>query len=361
MADNYLQYARLAHIAKTNKPYRKSTDRFPLSYRQHSYKCFFVKQDENGDDEYHIAYHHRYREQSITKTQFDNEKVNNHLVRDRGNGNYFMWVKDWDIVGVVRKDNTFEFTTNQIHQGTRQFLASMFNVYYSEVVSSIKHGGAIYREYERDEEKTNAKQANRVDNRWCPTYYKDTKVIPLFKGQRIDLATNSSVINYEVHLPYVNRKRSKEVMVGYKDTLGVAELFFKTMTGDVFRSEMREVYDEVYADMETKPSWRDNEAADKLMAYTKSQINNDMYKAMYATMMYSGSLNAWSIGTNNQYYNNDRYEPHQYFKYAKDKIIKQLKLENNVHDIKTFKANEAYPTNTWEVKVLVDGKQVRVY
>jgi hypothetical protein len=324
---NYLNYERLTDITKKNKPYRKSTDRFPLSYRQHGYKCFFVKQDENGDTEYHIAYQYRWDEVEITR--------------------------DWDIIGVVRKDNTFEFMTDRLHQGTRHFISQMFNVYRSEVVSSIKHGGAIYREYERDEEK------NRTLPREYGSFYKDTKVVPLFQGQRIDLATNTSTLNYEVHLPYVNRKRSKDAMAKYKDDLNVAEMFFKTMTQEVFRSELREVFAEVYPD--EKPNWRNQEAADKLLMFTKAQVGVDIYKAMYAVMMYKGTLNAWSVGSNNSYYLNLSYDPLDYFKSAKSTFVKQLKLENNVHDIKVYKANEAYPSNTWEVKVFVDGKQVRVY
>jgi len=341
---NYLNYERLTDIVKKNKPYRRTTDRYPLSYRQHGYKCFFVKQDEAGNNEYHIAYQWRWTEEDSTKEEYEDGVAKNlYGYRDRGNGVYTKWVRDWGIIGIVRKDNTFEFTTDRLHQGTRYFLSSMFNVNKSDVTSSIKHGGAIYKEYTGD---------------WRDGFT-NTKVIPLFQGQRIDLATNNSTLNYEVQLPYVNRQRSKEAMAQYKDSLNVAELFFKTMTKEIFSSEMQEVFNEVYPD--EKPNWRDKDAADKLVAFIKSQIGTDLYKAMYATMMYKGTLNAWSIGAGNPYAISSRYDPFHYFKSAKTSFIKQLKLENKVHDIKTYGANEAYPSNSWEVKVFVDGKQVKVY
>ena len=342
---NYLNYNRLTDIVKNNKPYRKTTDRFPLSYRQHGYKCFFVKQDENGDTEYHIAYQWKYTEVEVTKAEYDDMSARQIWgIRDRGNGVYVKWVRDWDIIGVVHKDNTFELTTDRLHQGTRYFLSQMFNVYNSEVVSSIKHGGAIYREYE----------GNYTDG------YTNLIVIPLFKGQKIDLTTNRSVVNYEVQLPYVNRQRSKEVMAEYKDNLNVAEMFFKSMTNEVFRSEMEEVYNEVYASLDEKPTWRNQEAGITMEDYAKAHTKTDMFKTIYAVMMYRGVLNSWSLGSGSPYYQSSR-TPIEYFKSARQHLIKRLKLENNVHDIKTYKANEAYPSNSWEVRILVDGNLVRAY
>ena len=106
---NYLNYNRLTDIVKNNKPYRKTTDRFPLSYRQHGYKCFFVKQDDEGNTEYHIAYRYKYTEVEITQEEHDKLHTSNiGGVRNRGNGVYTKWVREWDIIGIVRKDNTFE-------------------------------------------------------------------------------------------------------------------------------------------------------------------------------------------------------------------------------------------------------------
>ena len=346
-----LNYERLSRIVKDTKPYRKTKktkdnrDRYPLDWRKHGGKCFFVSQDANGDNEYHITYAHQYVEHAITKERHDEIIANKGWgARDRGNGVYTEWVTEWNTIGIVRKDNTLEFTTDRLHQGTRFFLTNMFGRYYSAIVSSVKHGGVIYREFERE-----------GSDGW-----KDKVVIPLFKGQRINLETNRSVLDYEVHLPYVNKERSRAVMSEFKKELKVAEIFFKTMTGEVFTSELREVYDEVY-EGKVKPNWRGSEAKEIIDDFAERHFKTDIYKAMYAVMMASGVWNAWNIGSGSPYYNKDSINPHGYFCSAKQKFYKALKLSNNVLDDKVYKANETYPSNAWGVKVLVDGNEVRAY
>ena len=349
---NKFNYERLTAITKDTKPYRKNIkakydkDRYPLEWRGHGNKCFFVEQDENGDIEYHVNYGYRYVEHPITKEKYDEIIAKNGWgARDRGNGIYTEWASEWNTIGIVRKDNTLELTANNLHQGTRWYMSHMMGKYHSEVVSSVKHGGTVYREYQQGE-----------DDKW-----EYTVVIPLFNGQRINLETNRSVLNYEVHLPYVNRERGKAVMARFKDSFNFAETMFKTMTSEVFASEMQEVYQEAFINTDYKPDWINTEAKIKMSTYANSQINTDLYKAMYAVMMATGTLNSWSIGTNSQYYRGNTHYPHTYFGLAKQKFVRKLKLENNALDIKVHKANEPYPSNSWEIKILLDGKQVQAY
>ena len=353
-----LNYERLSRIVKDIKPYRRTKnskdtiDRYPLDWRKHGYKCFFVEKDANGDNEYHIAYQHEYNKAEITKAEYDELVAKRSWgVRDEGGGIYTKYVRGWHVLGIVRKDNTFEFTTETMHQGDRMFLTSNMGIYHSEVVSSVKHGGTIYREYERDEERSSSEYG------WG-TAWKDTIVIPLFKGQRINIETNRSVLNYEVRLPYVNRQRSKEVMAEYREPLQIAEMFFKTMTSEVFASEMQEVYKEVFGDDDP---WANKEAVDKMLGYAETQIDKDIYKYMYALMMSNRILNSWNIGQNNQYYRNHTHFPLTYFQSARTKFIKTIKLCNHVLEDKVYSANELYPSNAWAVKIFVDGERVRAY
>ncbi len=359
---NYLSYERLTKITETQKPYRRTTNRYPLSYREHGYKCFFVEKDAQGNTEYHIAYQHIHKDKELTREEADEKTAKGEWVgtesRNNGTTRYYLWERHWHILGIVRNDNTFEFTTEHLHQGDRMFLSSTIGTNSSEVVSSVKHGGAIYREYIRDDEKTDAK---REMDRWSPTYYVDTKVIPLFKGQRLNLGTYESVINYEVHLPYVNRKRSKDIVSKYKDELQVAETFFKTMTSEVFASEMQEVYNKVFADEEDKPSWRSRGAEDTMLKYAKSRLQEDLYEGLYALMMGLGVLNSWAIGCDNAYYRDRGHFPLSYFQLAYQRFIKYIKLENGALDVKVYSSNELYPSNSWKIKILVDGNEVRAY
>jgi hypothetical protein len=255
---------------------------------------------------------------------------------------YIVWDRLWDEIGVVRKDNTFELTSNRMHQGTRYFINAMFNKYQSEVVSSIRHGGAIYREW-------TGSWGNRTT----------TKIIPLFIGQRINLETNNSVLDYEVHLSKVNRTRTKEVMSEYVEAIKFNEVMFKTMTEDSFIASLKEVYAEAIKEGER---WRSSNAMSCMLNYATEQVKVDMFKSICATMM-ATSYRLWSYGSdnNNSYYGEMDYAPYVYYTQALKKINRQLKIGANALDSVVYKANEAYPSNTWDITLLHNGNPVRQY
>jgi hypothetical protein len=256
---------------------------------------------------------------------------------------YIVWEKFLDEIGVVRKDNTFELTTNRMHQGTRYFIAAMFNKYQSEVVSSIKHGGAIYREW-------TGSWGNRTT----------TKIIPLFTGQRIDLETNNSMLDYEVHLSKVNRTRTKEVMSEYVEALQFNEVMFKTMSEDSFKSALQETYAEAITEGER---WRSSQAVARMTEYATEQVKVDMFKSICATMMAS-NYRLWSYGSehnSNNYYGEMDYTPHGYYLSARKKIDRQIKIGANALDSVVYKANEPYPSNTWDITILHNGNPVRQF
>lgn len=347
-----LSYERLSNIVRDIKPYGKTKasidtrDRYPFDWRKHSHKCFFVEKDAQGNDEYHIAYQQNYKRVEITEDEYKTIQASQDswMANKNSEGVYTKSVRHWTILGIVRNDNTFEFTSDYMGQGDRMYLTSTLGVYRGEIVSSIKHGGTIYREYVGSYREG----------------FKDTMVIPIFKGQRFNIDTNRSVIDYEVQLPYVNKQRNKGIMAKYKDELNFAETMFKTMTNEVFASEMQDVYNEVFP-TDTKPSWPNGEAVQTVCEYANENLRDDLYRYMYALMLSSRVLNAWNIGTGNKYYTQYINEPHTYFQATKKKFIKGIKLLNNVLDNKVYKANEMYPSNTWAVKILVNGSEVKAY
>jgi hypothetical protein len=347
MSDNRLSYERLEHITKTNKPYRGTTNEYPLSYREHSYKRFFKETDAKGDSYFRIIYGYKYVDRYITKEEHDAMTAKGLYTRVETQADnsvkYMVWERFWDEVGVVRKDNTFELTTDRMHQGTRYFINAMFNKYQSEVVSSVKHGGAIYREW-------TGSWGNRTT----------TKIIPLFIGQRINLETNSSVLDYEVHLSKVNRTRTKEVMSEYVEALKFTEVMFKTMSEDSFKSALQETYAEAITEGE---KWRSSKAMEFMRSYATKQVKVDMFKAICATMM-TANYRLWSYGSErntNNYYGEMDSTPHDYYLSARKKIDRQIKIGANALDAIVYKANEAYPSNTWDITVLHNGNPVRQY
>jgi hypothetical protein len=286
-------------------------------------------------------------DRDITKAEYDEAQTKNLYVREQiladNSARYFIWDRLWDEVGVVRKDNTLELTTDRMHQGTRYFINAMFNKYQSEVMSSIKHGGAIYREW-------TGSWGNRTT----------TKIIPLFTGQRINLDTNSSVLDYEVHLSKVNRTRTKEVMAEYVQALQFNEVMFKTMTEDSFKSALQDTYAEAITEGKT---WRSSQAVARMAEFATEQVKVDMFKSICATMMAS-NYRLWSYGSehnSNNYYGEMDYTPHEYYLSARKKIDRQIKIGANALDAIVYKANDPYPSNTWDITVIHNGNPVRQF
>lgn len=362
---NKLSYERLKKVTETEKPYRGTTDRYPIWHRGHAHKCFFVKKDEQGNDEYHIAYGYNYGRKEITKEEHDlvmkiqeDNKIQRRLRKPikrvpyvYTNGGYTMqggttepvtyWqsIKDFDIVGVVRSDNTFEFTQEKyLGQGTRYFLTHMFGgTYWRAFTSQVRKGGVVYEEYS---------EGNTV------------KTIPIFKGQRLDLATNTSVINYTVHLPRVNRKRANQVLGGRKLEFKFMESVFKAMPSDVFINELQDTFKDVFG--EAKDVWRGETEIDKLVKFAMECKDTDPVKSLYAIMISRGIANAWYLARQGQQWGAGP-NPLSYFNLIKKHMVNQLIRDGGALDIKEVKPNEIYKGNSWGAMVTVDSKQVTVY
>lgn len=342
---NYLNYARLEHIAKTDKPYRGTTNNFPIRNRRHSYKRFLVEQDEKGETVFKIVYGDRWGEEEVTKEYYDAQANNwsgRVVTEHNGDKRYIQYTRDHNIVGIIRKDNTFELTADYMHQGTRGFLTSMMGLYLSYIASSVRHGGTVYKE---------------ITGTW--RNHTVTKIIPLFKGQCINLDTMTSVVDYEVRLPAVNRTRSKDVMAKYDDALKFNETMFKTMSSEVFEMSLREVYEEVFG--KTGYKWRNAERTRTMLDYASAQVNVDMYKAICATMIGEGIYSAWTISCDDTQYAIRDYDSYKYFKSAKDKIASRVKIGGGAFDVKVYKANEPYPSNRWGVSINLNNERVIAY
>lgn len=344
-----LDYARLTDIVKQVKPFRKTENEYPIGMRTQTYKRFSAEKDAEGDTFFRIYYGYIWNEVEVNAEQYALiKKWGGRAVTEAdGSKKYYTYEQSWNDIGIVRKDNTLELTANHLHQGTRYFLSNMFNRYGTEVISSVRHGGVIYREFE----------GNYKDG------YTSTKIIPLFKGQRISLDTCTSVLDYEVHLSKVNRTKSKEVLAEYEDPLKLTELLFKTMTPEVFVDSLKEVFVEAMPEPDegSRWLWRNAIAARKMMDYATAQVKADIFKSVCATMMGEGIYNAWSIGSDNSYPNNVAYEPEDFFKLAKQKIIKRIRQGSGALDVRVFKPNEPYPSSNWDITVSTYGKQIQTY
>lgn len=346
--ENYLNYERLKNITQTVKPYRKSDNRFPLSYREHRHKCFFVHKDADGNDEYHIAYGqalsgHKY----IEKEQLEEMKKQGHQVYEGledGVMKYYYYEKFWNIVGVVRSDNTFEITTNDryLHQGMRYYLSQLFNMRRAWFISSSRHGGCLYRIQNPNQDGTYG---------WG---IKNATIIPVFKGQKFDLNTNLAVTNYEVHIRRIDRVKDKAMLAEHEDDFKFADVMFKTMSLESFKSEVVDVYKHLFGD---ERYWLSQDVSNTLLQYGNEIAKTDFIRGLCAFMMGAGVGRAFNLAIDSWYGNVDDTTPYRWYSEGKKILIKRLRLANDVFKTQVYKANETYPASVWEPIIYLDGVQ----
>lgn len=214
----YLNYERLKNITKTVKPYRGSTNRFPIGSRTQNTKFFLVENDETGEEVYRIVYGYCHNSEEITKEEYDAAKsAGDKDVSEYTWYNPVQYKRHTKIphqLGIVRSDNTFEFnnTNGYYGQGSNMLLSRWSAGYF---YSSSRHGGMVYRE-----RRTNA-----------DGFGQHYLFHPIFDGMRIHIESGEvhESSQYRVVGSRVSRKDSKEFLSRYSTFYKVAEVMMKTM------------------------------------------------------------------------------------------------------------------------------------
>jgi hypothetical protein len=190
-----ISYESLANQVKNSKPYRGSGNAYPLGYREYSARHFRAM----DDGSFSIWYLHR--EYS--------DKIEQGEVLEG-------WWRDKKPLGVVRPDNSFEFTTeNGLHQGENTLLSELLGVYIHQVKDK---GGAVM---------------STGDGEY-----------PIFTGLRFDIGTKKPLTQFTVVQPTLNRKRSNEHMKQYKEFLDVYPMFIKAMNDKAALEVIRDLYNQ---------------------------------------------------------------------------------------------------------------------
>jgi hypothetical protein len=183
---------RLERIVATDKPYRDSKNAYPYGDRKYSARHFRVL--ENGDYE---IWH-------MSRTTVDDYLGGKHPEHD---------YRKWGLVGIVRADNTFEFT-KPVGQSESMLLTEAMN---ASVYNNARLGGAIYT--------------------------KNDRMHPIFRGMRVDLKTGDAVTPYTTVHHTLKRKEARELdkqhnefravykaMLDAMDNRGLTELMIDVMS-----------------------------------------------------------------------------------------------------------------------------------
>jgi hypothetical protein len=192
-----ISYESLANQVKNSKPYRNSGNAYPLGYREYSARHFRAL----DDGSFSIWYMHRESSDAVIR----GDEIN-------------AWYKDKKPLGVVRPDNSFEFTTeNGMHQGENTLLSELLGVYIHQVKDK---GGAVM------------------------TVTSGVSEYPIFTGLRFDIGTKKPLTQFTVVQPTLNRKRSNEHMKQYKEFLDVYPMFIKAMNDKAALEVIRDLYNQ---------------------------------------------------------------------------------------------------------------------
>jgi hypothetical protein len=227
-----LDYARLERVTQGEKPYRGTTNRYPLEERRYATKCF-KEETLNGEKVYRVYRDHNYEEKFITLEEYNamskaKRKRVHPDAQDRPDElrRYKMYERTPCEVGIVYPDNSFEFTAKfnwGIPQGLK--MAMSYNWLNSaSLCASSKHGGALLS------------GGGVIGNNYRFTH-------PVFNGLRVYVNTLElhESCSYEVSGYKTNNKAVKAVFEPYKESFTVADVMFRNMRDEDIIEMVKEV------------------------------------------------------------------------------------------------------------------------
>ena len=317
-----LSYERLERITTREKPYRGTTDRFPVGLRRQNTKNFFVR-EENGVKVFDIVYGNRFKSYSITKEEYDEGRAKgmNNVHHYTHDNTFIRYETIPHKLGTVYREEYFQFTSDfHYGQGDRKFLSDCSHGWFS---NDSRRGGMV----------------------WTFGRGYDFKIIPIFEGARFGTGESPRLLDdYVVIGKKVNRKVGKDILAGYETFYKTAETMCKAMPRDVFLATAKEVIDENKNKyFEAAEALRDQAPLDAMILYAVSMDVGRIQQQVAHPQWYST-------------------EPYEIFNNLKRHMNNRIYREHTeVFTPVHYKAGEAYPPSIWGYEVMVDGEVKRQY
>lgn len=348
-----LDYKKLLAITQTVQPYRGSTNRFPLRYRSQNTK-YFLAEELNGEQVFRIVYGNRFRSIPMTYEEYKEyvdagcgDYYDRDEYDDKGNkiGKlYYRYHKSHNDLGIVRADNTFEFTKDSYYQGEKQIMSGWCN---GVIYSSSRHGGMVYKEYGSG----------------------DKHFHPIWKGMRVDCMSFKPTQDYRVVGKRVSRKDGKQYLDSYKDFYKASEVMMKAMDDKSFIQMSGDVLKESGVLSDMNQGWYVSIATEKKLVERAISLMHDA--PLDATALYCIAYdldNMWRRAqhaidpTMNQWYGRGDIDVANMFIKMKRNINKSLyKANPDVMKTVEFPMGLQYPASEWGYELIVDGNKVDQY
>ena len=321
-------YDRLKTIMETEKPYRGTTNRFPLSIRKQNLKNFYVR-EENGVIVFDVTCGTRWQSTVITKEEYDAERAmgknNVHEYTHSTPHEYIRYEHPVHILGTSRPDGFFEFNAEGNYaygQGEKRFLSDFCSGWFA---NDSRRGGMT----------------------WTTRYHTgQLRIMPIYKGMKVSTDDRmTSKDEYVVIGKKVDRKVGKEVLAGYERFYKVSETMCKAMDRDAFIRTAKEVLEEHKhaKDFEVAEALRDEAPLDAMILYAV----------------------ALDVGRIQQQITHPQWghtEPIEVFDNLKRHLTKRVYKEHRevFKDIR-YSMNEVYPPSIWGYEIEVNGEIVQQY
>lgn len=346
----YINYPALVNQMRLQKPFRGSTNRFPLGNRKHSHKYFLWDEEQSL---MRIILGWRYQSHSATKEEYDADPkaVSRYENRNPATGNldgtygYTRWETIPNEVGIVRADNSYEFTGNHYGQGDMTILSGYPACGYFK--TDGRRGGMIF--------KTDYRQST-------------AKMMPIFKGLRVDCDTMYPLpeSKYQVIGMRVNRKNSREFLKRYEDFFKVAEVMMKTIDYPTFVEIGAEQIDELFGGVNAFVHYLSDEGRDKMLARAEELMLDSPLDAaaLFCYALGRGIGNyRWHVRAgNNAIGHMGAGTTENYVAPMRRGVSAYLyKRNSEVMNTVTFGVHEPYPASDWGYSVEVNGEVKEQY
>jgi hypothetical protein len=353
------EYKSLDNITESTNPYRGTKNKYPIANRKQSHK-YFTSDYLDGEKVFRIFYGKTYQAVYLPSDEIvaQARARGEHVVQREDGSHYYYTIKP-NEVGIVRPDNTFEFTTKSLHQGLCMFINEFIDGY---LYRSSRHGGYVYN----------------VSVNHCT----EQVFHPVFKGIRFGLGENKDVhevSKYQVFGRSVNRKESKQLMSKYVNMFKVSEIMAKTMRPEDFVMTAVEVMNEAYgidlANMPNSYHHIEPEKENEVLTMAEEQVSS---KPLDSLLLFGKYLNVDGLqihrlfhqaknitgntATGYYAYYSRLLDPLNAVEAVKRKLSKVLYERNpEVMKVRELEAGKRYPQSDWGFTITVNGKEVEQY
>jgi len=340
-----LNHKRLDNIAHSVSPYRGSLNRFPIGDRRQNNKYFLVGK-EDGESVFTIVYGSRYTYVSLTKQEHDKQAkdgVGNLHSHQNSDGSWTCrrYDKIPNVLGLVRPDNTFEFTSTGYGQGERGILSSY---HFGYLRTDSRRGGTVWQ--------------GRLSGNG------EQSIIPIYEGLRVNCETMRPTKPITVIGRKVDRKVGKGLLARYQDFYLTTEVMTKAMDYDTFVRTMNDVVNEHMGGIDAAGanSHTDYSAKAEALLHTAPLDAAMLYMVGWDIGNMRWNLRKFVDSKLSSRYSSSEDTPHIMFLNLKRRLNKEIyKTNDQVFKKVEYVGCEVYPPSEWGYTVLVDGVEVKQY